>query len=56
LSLHKEEIAFVRLDEYISYKTKILILTGVENREGSARGNNRGGGAKPDAAPRLCMY
>jgi hypothetical protein len=31
LSLHKEEIVFVRLDEYISHKTKILILTGVEN-------------------------
>jgi hypothetical protein len=40
----------------ISYKTKILILTGVENNAESAGGNNRGGGAKPDAALRLYMY
>jgi hypothetical protein len=31
LILHKEEIAYVRPDEYISYTTKIFILTGVEN-------------------------
>jgi hypothetical protein len=34
----------------------ILILTGVWNRAGSTAGNNGGGGAKPCAAPRLCMY
>jgi hypothetical protein len=56
LSLHWEEIACVRLDEYISCRTKILILTGVWNWEGSAGGNNRGSGAKPYTAPRLCMY
>jgi hypothetical protein len=56
LSLHKEEIAFVRADQYISYMTKILILIGVENSAGSVGGNNVGGGAKPDATPRLCMY
>jgi hypothetical protein len=43
-------------DEYISWRTRILILTGVWNRAGSTRGNNRGGGAKPCAAPRLCIY
>jgi hypothetical protein len=31
LSLHREEIACVILDEYISYMTRILILTGVWN-------------------------
>jgi hypothetical protein len=31
LSLHREEIAFVIPDEYISYRNKILILTGVWN-------------------------
>jgi hypothetical protein len=31
LSLHREEIACVILDEYISCRTKILLLTGVWN-------------------------
>jgi hypothetical protein len=56
LSLHGEEIACVIPDEYISWRTRILILTGVWNWAGSTLGNNRGGGAKPCAAPRLCMY
>jgi hypothetical protein len=36
--------------------TTILILTGVWNKIGSIVGNNGGGGAKPCAVPRLCMY
>jgi hypothetical protein len=56
LSMHREEIACVIPDEYISWRTRILILTGVWNEEGSTGGNNRGGGAKPCAAPMLCMY
>jgi hypothetical protein len=56
LILHREEIACVKSDEYTSYTTKIFILTVVENRGDSVAGNNRGGGAKLDAAPRLCMY
>jgi hypothetical protein len=53
LSLHREEIVCVRPVEYISYSSRILIFIGVWNWAGSAEGNNRGGGAKPDAAPRL---
>jgi hypothetical protein len=56
LILHREEIAYVRLDEYLSYMTKIFKIKGVENRGGSVAGNNRGGGAKPDVVPRLYMY
>jgi hypothetical protein len=56
LSLHREEIACVIPDKYISCRTRIFILTGVWNRAGSTVGNNGGGGAKPYAAPRLCMY
>jgi hypothetical protein len=56
MSLHRGEIAIVRSDEYISYRTKILILTKVDNRAGSVGGNNEGGGAIPETAPRLCMY
>ena len=41
---------------YYQYLTTILILTWVCNRAGSTAGNNGGGGAKPYAAPRLCMY
>jgi hypothetical protein len=46
LSLHREEIACVIPDGYISCGTRILILTGVWNKAGSTRGNNRGGVAK----------
>lgn len=56
LSLYREEIACVIPDEYISCRTRILILTWAWNWAGSIGGNNRGGGAKPCAAPRLCMY
>jgi tRNA G10 N-methylase Trm11 len=56
LSLYREEIACVRPDEYISYSTRISILTKVWNWVGSAAGNNGGGGVKPDVALRLCMY
>jgi hypothetical protein len=56
LSLHREEITCVIPDKYISCGTRILILTGVWNSAGSTVGNNEGGGAKPCAAPRLCMY
>jgi hypothetical protein len=49
LSLHREEIVCVIPDKYISYRTRILILTGVWNSAGSTVGNNRGGGAKPYA-------
>jgi hypothetical protein len=56
LSLHKEEIAFVRANEHISYMTKILILIRVENSASSVGGNIGGGGAKLDATPRLCIY
>jgi hypothetical protein len=56
LSLHREVIACVRPDEYILCRTKILILTGVWKWVGSAGGNNRGGGARHCATPRLCMY
>jgi hypothetical protein len=56
LSLHREEIGCVRLDEYISRKTKTLILIGVWNQAGSVVGNNRGGGVRPCAVPRLYMY
>jgi hypothetical protein len=56
LSLHREEIACVIPDKYISSRTRILILTGVWNSAGSTVGNNGGGGAKLSAAPRLYMY
>jgi hypothetical protein len=56
LSLHREEIACVIPDEYISWRIRILILTGVWNWAGSTGGNNGGGRAKPCAAPRLYMY
>jgi hypothetical protein len=56
LSLHREEIAFLRLDEYISCRNKNLILIGVWNWEGSAGGNNGVGGARPCVARRLCIY
>jgi hypothetical protein len=52
----KKRLYCVILDKYISCKTRILILTGVWNWAGSIRGNNRGGGARPYAARRLCMY
>jgi hypothetical protein len=55
LSLHGEEIACVTPDA-LPTSTRILILTGVWNRAGSAVGNNGGGGAKPCVASRLCMY
>jgi hypothetical protein len=41
---------------HYQHLTRILILTGVWNWAGSTVGNNGGGGAKPCAAPRLCMY
>jgi hypothetical protein len=41
---------------HYQHVTTILILTGVWNRAGSTTGNNGGGGVKPYAAPRLCMY
>jgi hypothetical protein len=56
LSLYREEIVCVISKKYISCKTRILILIGVWNSTGSTVGNNGGGGAKPYAAPRLCMY
>jgi hypothetical protein len=56
LSLHREEIACMRPDEYISCKTKILIITGVWNLAGSVEGNNKGAGVEPYATPRLRMY
>jgi hypothetical protein len=56
LSLDREEIACGIPDEYISWKTRILILTWVWNWAGSTAGNNEGGGAKPCAVPRLSMY
>jgi hypothetical protein len=56
LSLHREKIACVILDEYISCMTRILIRIGVWNWAGSDGGNNKGGGAKLCAAPRLYMY
>jgi hypothetical protein len=56
LSLHRQEIACIIPDESISWRTRIFILTGVWNWAGSTGGNNRGGGAKSCAAPRLCMH
>jgi hypothetical protein len=41
---------------HYQHLTTILILAVVWNRSGSTLGNNGGGGAKPCAAPRLCMY
>jgi hypothetical protein len=41
---------------HYQHLTTILILTGVCNTAGSTAGNNGGGGAKPCAALRLCMY
>jgi hypothetical protein len=41
---------------HYQHLTTILILTGVWNIAGSTAGNNGGGGAKPCAALRLCMY
>jgi hypothetical protein len=41
---------------HYQHLTTILILTGIWKKAGSIVGNNEGGGAKPCAAPRLCMY
>jgi hypothetical protein len=55
LALHREEIACV-IPDALPTSNYNLILIGVWNRAGSIVGNNGGGGAKPCAAPRLCMY
>jgi hypothetical protein len=41
---------------HYQHLTIILILTGVWKKARSTVGNNGGGGAKPCAALRLCMY
>jgi hypothetical protein len=55
LALHREEL-HVLYQMHYQHLTTILILTGVWKRARSTAGNNGGGGAKPCAAPRLCMY
>jgi hypothetical protein len=47
---------YVLYHMHYQHVTIILILTGVWNTAGSTAGNNGGGGVKPYAVPRLCMY
>jgi hypothetical protein len=54
--LARRSMGVIGPDEYISWRTWILILIGVWNWGGSTGGNKRGGGAKSYTAPRLYMY
>jgi hypothetical protein len=53
--MHREEIACVIPDTLSTSNYNFDTHRSMEQR-GSIVGNNGGGGAKPCAAPRLCMY